>query len=308
MALSGKDLLSGVVVPAVTPIGGHGGPDFAAGCGYFDALAAVGVEKIMLLGTNGEGPLFDTQSIGQFLADAVGQWKRRVPGGTVVVNVSAAGTRESLLRAEAAAAAGSDALVLSPPFYFQHSERDIAAHYHAARAASLPVIAYNTPRYASPLAAGSIRALAEMPHVVGVKDSSGDAAVLAEWLEVSRRRPDFGVSQGAEQYLYDALAAGADGITPGIANIAPRVAVELVAAHRGDDDVRAARAQERIVRVMKIHHVRPGVPVVKAALALRGLCPADLAPPLRVLDDDETADLRRFLSTVEHELIGTSDG
>jgi 4-hydroxy-tetrahydrodipicolinate synthase len=308
MALSGKDLLSGVVIPAVTPIGGHGGPDFAAGCGYFDALAAVGITKIMLLGTNGEGPLFDTQSIGQFLADAVQQWKRRVPGGTVVVNVSAAGTRESLLRAEAAAAAGSDALVLSPPFYFQHSERDIAAHYHTARAASLPVIAYNTPRYASPLAAGSIRALAEMPHIVGVKDSSGDAAVLAQWLEVPRRRPDFGVSQGAEQYLYDALAAGADGITPGIANIAPRVAVELVAAHRGDDDVRAARAQERIVRLMKIHSVRPGVPVVKATLALRGLCPADLAPPQRVLDDDETADLRRFLSMVEHELIGTSDG
>jgi len=307
MSAPAKNLLAGVIVPAVTPIGEGGRPDLAAGRLYFDALAAAGVTKIMLLGTNGEGPLHQTTEIGGFLGDAVEHWRQLVPGGKVIVNVSAAGTRESLRRAEIAAAAGCDAVALSPPCYFHHDERDVIEHYRAARTVAVPVVAYNIPRYAPPFTGGSVAAVADMEHVVGVKDSSGDVDVLRQWLDVKRRRPGFGVNQGAEPAMLDGLAAGADGVTPGIANIAPRVSVELVAAYHAGDQVRAARAQERIVELLGVHRIRPGVPVVKAALAIRGLCRAEVAPPLRALDDGETTALRRFLSGFEPELIGAVD-
>ncbi|NBE97746.1 dihydrodipicolinate synthase family protein [Nonomuraea sp. KC401] len=300
--------VSGVIVPAVTPIGESGRPDLAAGLRYFDALAAAGITKIMLLGTNGEGPLHPTAEIGAFLTEAVGRWRRLVPDGAVVVNVSAAGTRESLRRAELAAEAGCDAVALSPPCYFHHDERDIVEHYRAARAAAVPVIAYHIPRYAPPFSAGSIAAVADMEHVTGVKDSSGDADVLRRWLDVKRHRPDFGVSQGAEGAMLDALAAGADGITPGIANLSPRLALELVDAHHAGDQERAALAQKQVVRLLGVHRVRPGVPVVKAALAMRGLCRPTVAAPLRTLDDGELTALREFLREFEPELIAGADG
>ncbi|TDD56259.1 dihydrodipicolinate synthase family protein [Nonomuraea terrae] len=294
-------LLTGVVVPAVTPIDEEGRPDYAAGRRYFGALAAAGVTKIMLLGTNGEGPLHQTAEIGGFLRDAVAGWRRLAPDGVVIVNASSAGTRESLTRAELAAEAGCDAVAVSPPCYFHHDERDVIEHYRAMRAVSLPVIAYHIPRYAAPFSAGSIAAVAGMEHVAGVKDSSGDSGVLRQWLDVKRRRPGFGVSQGAERAMRDALAAGADGITPGIANLAPRLTLDLF------DGDRAARAQRRVIELLAVHGIRPGVPVVKAALALRGLCPAAVAPPLRTLDDDETAALRAFLDAYEPDLIGAAD-
>ncbi|MEO3890655.1 dihydrodipicolinate synthase family protein [Nonomuraea sp. B5E05] len=300
--------VSGVIVPAVTPIGESGRPDLEAGLGYFGALAAAGITKIMLLGTNGEGPLHQTAEIGAFLADAVGRWRWLVPGGTVVVNVSAAGTRESLRRAELAAEAGCDAVALSPPCYFHHDEHDIVEHYRASRAAAVPVIAYNIPRYAPPFSAGSIAAVADMEHVAGVKDSSGDSDILRQWLDVKRHRPDFGVSQGAEGKMLDALSAGTDGITPGIANLAPRVALELVAAHHAGDQERAALAQKRVVSLLGVHGIRAGVPVVKASLAMRGLCAPTVAPPLRTLDDGELAALREFLTEFEPDLIGAADG
>lgn len=290
-------LLSGVVIPAVTPIGRSGRPEFEAGKRYFKALAAAGIQKIMLLGTNGEGPLHPTAEIGGFLTDAIVGWRKLVPGGTIVVNVSAAGTRESLARAEMAVAAGCDAVVLSPPCYFHHDERDIIEHYRAARGLTVPVIAYHIPRYAAPMSPRAIDAVAGMEHVVGVKDSSGDDAVLRRWLDVKRLRPGFGVNQGAESKLLDALTAGADGITPGIGNLAPRLALELVAGREG-------AAQERMTELLGVHRIRPGVPVVKAALALRGLCSPEVAQPLRPLDDEETIALQRFLSEVEKDLIG----
>lgn len=299
--------VSDVIVPAVTPIGADGRPDLAAGTRYFGALAASGVEKVMLLGTNGEGPLHQTTEIGPFLRDAVAHWRGLVPGGVVIVNVSAAGTRESLARAEVAAEAGCDAVALSPPCYFRHDERDIVEHYRASRAAAVPVIAYNIPRYAPPFSAGPIASVGDMEHVVGIKDSSGDPDILRRWLDVKRDRPDFGVNQGAEGALLDALAAGADGITPGIVNLAPRVALELVAAYRAGDLERAALAQKRIDRLLPVHRIRPGVPVVKAALALRGLCSAAVAPPLRTLNDGELTALRDFLAGFEPELIGAAD-
>ncbi|MGP3914906.1 dihydrodipicolinate synthase family protein [Nonomuraea sp. 10N515B] len=300
--------VSGVIVPAVTPIGESGRPDLAAGLRYFGALAAAGITKIMLLGTNGEGPLHQTAEIGAFLGHAVDHWRRLVPDGAVIVNVSAAGTRESLGRAELAAEAGCDAVALSPPCYFHHDERDIIEHYRAISTAAVPVIAYNIPRYAPPFSEGSIAAVADMEHVVGVKDSSGETDILRQWLEVKGDRPDFGVNQGAEGAMLDALSAGADGITPGIANIAPRVALELVAAYRAGDQERAALAQKRVIRLLGVHRIRAGVPVVKATLAMRGLCRAAVAPPLRTLDDGELAALREFLNGLEPELIGAADG
>ncbi|MEV5888564.1 dihydrodipicolinate synthase family protein [Nonomuraea fuscirosea] len=300
-------LVSDVIVPAVTPIGANGRPDLAAGSRYFGALAAAGIEKIMLLGTNGEGPLHQTAEIGPFLRDTIAHWRGLVPGGVVIVNVSAAGTRESLTRAEIAAEAGCDAVALSPPCYFHHDERDLVEHYWASRVAAVPVIAYNIPRYAPPFSAGPIAAVGDMEHVAGVKDSSGDPDILRRWLDVKRRRPDFGVNQGAEGAMLDALAAGADGITPGVANLVPRLALELVTAYRAGDRERAALAQKRVSQLLPVHRIRPGVPVVKAALALRGLCSAAVAPPLRTLNDGELTALRDFLTEFEPELIGPAD-
>ncbi|MFC7583781.1 dihydrodipicolinate synthase family protein [Nonomuraea antimicrobica] len=112
-----------------------------------------------------------------------------------------------------------------------------------------------------------------MPHVVGIKDSSGDLDLLGHIVSAARRRPDFGVSQGAETQLLAALRLGADGIVPGIANLAPDLSVELVAAHESGRDGDAEEAQRVLTRLLALHSIRPGVPAIKALLDDRGLCP-----------------------------------
>jgi 4-hydroxy-tetrahydrodipicolinate synthase len=137
-------------------------------------------------------------------------------------------------------------VVSSPPTFFRHREDEVVAHYEALGGCGLPVVAYNTPR-STPLTRSTVDALAGI--VAGVKDSSGDLELLTHMVS---RLP---VSQGDERQLADALRVGARGITPGIANLAPQLALDLF-ADRGDAD----QLQSACAELMAIHQVRPGVP------------------------------------------------
>ncbi len=290
-------LLDGVTVPLVTPMSDPGVPSASAAEPLLRAMAEVGVRKLMLLGSNGEGALIPADRAAEFARGVTARWRELAAGGTVLVNVTAAGTEEAGRRAEDAVAAGADALVLSPPTYFRHRDDEVIAHYAAMARYGLPVVAYNTPGRATPLTPASVDALAELPHVAGIKDSSGDMDLLRHMIAAGG--PAFSVSQGDELRLAEALRAGADGIIPGTANLAPALALELAAASGSALD----HLQELTTRLTRLHAVRPGVPAVKALLAARGLCPPHTAPPLAPCTDQEIRELQRVVEPLGHYLL-----
>jgi 4-hydroxy-tetrahydrodipicolinate synthase len=284
-------LLRGVTIPLVTPMSAPGVPTEAEA--YLRSLAEAGARGLMLFGTNGEGPLLPVGALGEFASWAAPRW-RDLAGGPVLCTVTAAGTAEVLTRATAVAAARPDALVLSPPTYFTHRPDEIVAHFAAL--SDFPVVVYNVPKYANPLTRDLIDELLAMPHVVGVKDSSGDPEMLSHTVAAARRREGVSVSQGSETQALDGLRRGADGILPGLANIAPEVAVRLFTAHENGDDAEAEAAQRVLDHLFTLHTVRPGVPAIKAILDDRGLCPPHVAPPLQPCTDEERRDLIALVS------------
>ncbi|GAA5179298.1 4-hydroxy-tetrahydrodipicolinate synthase [Rugosimonospora acidiphila] len=300
-------LLDGVVVPMVTTMSAPGVPDPDAAGPLLRAFAAAGVRRLMLLGSNGEGPLVRADRTAAYVAGVADRWRALVPAGVILVNVTAPGTDEARHRAELAAVASPDALVLSPPIYFRHSDAEVVAHYAAVAALGLPIVAYNTPRYATPLTPSTVDSLVAMPGIVGAKDSSGDPAMLAHLLAAAGTRTGFAVSQGDEQALGAALRAGASGIVPGIANLAPRLAVDLVAAHDQGDRAEVDRLQALATELTRLHSVRPGVPSVKALLASWGLCPPHAAPPLLACTPDELRRLAAVVRPIGAYLLGGHD-
>ncbi|MFI2364427.1 dihydrodipicolinate synthase family protein [Promicromonospora sp. NPDC019610] len=336
--LTGTPLLTGVTVPLVTPMDVRGRPAAASASRLLTSLHAHGVRTLMLFGSNGEGPLVPAADVGPFTHEVVARWHalgrsseqhnghhnggprldgqrpgtpaRSTPhhgtghdGGFVLVNVTAAGTHDVLARADAAAAAGADALVLSPPIYFHHRADEVVAHFAALADVGLPVVAYNAPRYSNPITPGLADALADLDHVVGIKDSSGDLVLLRHLVGIAARRPGFAVGQGDETQLAAALDLGAHGVVPGIGNIAPRATLALVAAHRAGDTAEVARLQELLTALVGLHKVRPGTPAIKAVLARRGLCPPHVAPPLIACDPAEREALHAFLAPFAEHLI-----
>ncbi|MFJ8790307.1 dihydrodipicolinate synthase family protein [Streptomyces sp. NPDC102462] len=299
----GRELLRGVMVPLVTPMERPGIPSAAHAQPLLEELHRAGVRSLMLLGSNGEGPLIPTDRIGTFAAGVAARWRALRPDGPVLVNVTAPGTAEAVQRAEAVRAARPDALVLSPPLYFAHREDEIVAHYAALKDLGVPVVAYNAPAYACPFTPGLVDAVLALEHVAGIKDSSGDPALLDHLLARAARQPATGVSQGAETALAPALRRGADGIVPGIANAAPGPVVALYEAVRAGDDTAADRWQDIVTKLLGVHRVRRGVPVIKELLAARGLCPAHAAPPFTACTAAERAALAAYLDPLSEHLV-----
>ncbi|WP_349426514.1 dihydrodipicolinate synthase family protein [Microbacterium sp. LWS13-1.2] len=294
--MNGVELLDGLVVPLVTGLDENGMPDASASTRLLDAMARTGVTKLMLLGSNGEGPLLATSSLSPYVAEMVAAWRERVPAGVVVVNATAPATTEALERGTIAVDAGADAAALCPPFYFRHRDDEILDHYRRFERLGIPVIVYNLPRYTNEMSPAVIEQLPALAHVVGVKDSSGDLETLTRFLALKESRPDFGVSQGGETALVAGLRLGADGIVPGTGNVAPALALRIVAALRTGDDAAADEAQRITTALTGLHGIRPGVPAVKAILDLLGLLPPHVAPPLAACTASERSALEAFIA------------
>ncbi len=305
--LDGRELLAGVTVPIITTVGPDHRPDPVALRPLLRAIAAAGISRIMLLGSNGEGPLIPTDLMGPFTRDVVDSWRSLDAGHRIVVNVSAPGTAEVLQRCEAVEAAAPDAVVASPPSYFRHRDDEVVAHYDALADLGRPVVIYNSPQRATPLTVAAAAEILARPHVIGIKDSSSDPELLRALVRIAGESTDagksVGVGQGDERLALAALRDGADGIVPGVANLAPVAAQRLVEAFRGGDNEGATAAQELLARLTGIHGIRPGVPTVKAILADRGLPATALMPPLIACTAAELSAIKELLAPDADQLV-----
>ncbi|MGN6273869.1 MAG: dihydrodipicolinate synthase family protein [Protaetiibacter sp.] len=297
--------LTGVTAPIVTPLDDDGRPDEHATHELLAALAHEGVDSLLLLGSNGEGALLPPDRTYGFLTAAVAAWRSLRPGGSVLVNVSAPGTTDALRRAEMALGADPDVLVITPPTYFHHRADEIADHLRAIETFARPWAIYNVPKYACPLTPQVLGELLAEPHLVGMKDSSGDLALMTEFVAVLTTRPGLALSQGDERNLVTGLLAGARGIVPGLANIAPGLVARLYREVSEQRLEEAYRSQDTLTALTDVHAIRPGVPTVKAVLRNRGILPnAACAPPLRSVEPAEAEAISEFLSPFDPWLIG----
>jgi 4-hydroxy-tetrahydrodipicolinate synthase len=169
-----------------------------------------------------------------------------------------------------------------------------------------PVLLYNIPQCThTPLAFAAVLALASDRRVLGVKDSWGDLPYFQRLLTLKADRPDFRVLQGSEPAASASLLLGADGLIPGLGNIAPRLMTALVdAAHRADAET-CRRLHLQVMRLADVY-TGTGIPGLYRACGLLGLGSGVPAEPWLPVDDAEAARIERALS--EQRLLPVEAG
>jgi 4-hydroxy-2-oxoglutarate aldolase len=215
-------------------------------------------------------------------------------------------TRETILQTEAMAKLGAQAALVVTPGYYKSrmDERALIAHYtRVADHAPVPIILYNVPANTGiNMNADTIVLLSKHANIIGLKDSAGDVAKIAE---ITQRAPEgFQVLAGSASFLLGALAVGAVGTISALANLAGRDLSELMQAFEKGDLERAKNIQQRLVRPNSAVTVRFGVAGLKAALDLIRFYGGPPRSPLQALDDGQRAQVKQILE--ESELLPPS--
>jgi 4-hydroxy-tetrahydrodipicolinate synthase len=291
--------LRGVIPPVATPLLGDDELDVSAFETLMERCLRGGVAGVFILGTTGEGPALSQRLRREVIRATTRIIQGRVP---VLVGVTDTSLVDSLALCAVAADSGADAVVTAGPTYFPASQADLVRYVKQfAAGCPLPVYLYNMPSHTKvSFAAETVRRLADVSRVVGVKDSSAQMLFFQQLLEIAEGRPDFTVLMGPEELLAQGVLAGGHGGVCGGSNIVPELYVQLYeAAHRGD--LREVLVlQGRVQRLSsKLYHVGENpssyLAGVKAALACLGIGTGHLAPPTASLLPEKRAVIEQHL-------------
>ncbi|MBV9171900.1 MAG: dihydrodipicolinate synthase family protein, partial [Chloroflexi bacterium] len=214
------DALCGVIPPMISPLDEHGDVDRTAVRRVVEYILQGGCSGLFVLGGVGQGAWLDSKQRQAIVQCTVEAAQGRVPVLAGIMLPSTAPVREAARQAEDA---GADALVVGSPYYLPVSAADQQRHIEAVLGTTgLPVVLYNIPQCThTPLAFSTVQALASESRVLGIKDSWGDLPYFQRLLTLKQGRPDFRVLQGSEHAAGASMLLGADGLIPGLANVAP---------------------------------------------------------------------------------------
>ncbi len=276
--------LQGMFAPVVTPFTRRGEVDEGLYRANLERHRGSGLAGIVVAGSTGEAPYLTGPERLRLT-----EITRRVvkPPELVIVGTGQESTRETLNLSREAFQRGADAVLAVTPNYFK-SRMDgaaLGAHYRTlADKLRRPVIMYNIPQFTGVrMSPELIAGLGRHPHIVGLKESSGDLAYLRAILR--KVRPGFRVLVGSATILMDALRAGASGAVLSQAGFAPELCVGAYDAVRRREWRTARDLQERL-RILAAKIAVPfGVSGIKAAYELSGYAGGNPRLPLIPLSD-----------------------
>lgn len=285
----------GIIPPVATPMKDNEDLDLPRLRWFLDHLISNGVHGIFVLGTNSEFYALDEHEKQEVIATAVAHVNKRVP---VLAGTGAESTREVIRLTKMAEREGADGVSIITPYFILPTQPEIFDHYRRiAESTRLPVLLYNNPATCGgvKIDVDTLARLAEIPNIVGIKDSSGDLQNTAEYIRVVPDR--FSVMTGRDTLIFYGLIAGARGAVPATGNIAPALLVEIYDRYRAGDLEGARAAQIRLTPLRLALTLCTTPAGLKAALRLLGLPIGPCRSPVSDLPFEKEPKMRAALQS-----------
>jgi 4-hydroxy-tetrahydrodipicolinate synthase len=287
--------LRGIIPPVVTPFRADESLDLGTLRKHIDLMLAKGVDGIFVLGTTGEFYALDEGEKQQVVAAAVEHCRGRSP---VFVGTGAETTREVVRLTRMAEAEGADGISVITPYFIKPNQAELIDHFRrVAESTSKPVVLYNNPATCGGVSIEpeTVARLAEVPNIVGIKDSSGDLQNTIELIKLTPR-DKFAVLNGRDTLILAALLFGAKGAIPATCNVAPELCVGIYQSFvKGDIDA-ARRYQDRLAPVRLSLTLGTGNGAVKEAMALLGRPAGPNRAPIAPLSAEKRQKLKHILT------------
>ncbi|MGD1099128.1 MAG: dihydrodipicolinate synthase family protein [Thermoplasmata archaeon] len=284
--------LEGLSAPVPTLFTSDGAVDPERNARFARDLCDARVDHLFVLGSTGEFPSVTPTERGPLIEVVV----ESATGPTDVwVGCGAPSTAQAVAFAQEAERIGAAAIVAVAPYYLHPTFAAVDRYYRAVRkAVNVPLIAYNIPSlvgYALP--PSLVHTLARDGVLAGLKDTGGSLESITAFLTGAPE--GFAVFPGDPQFTSAAIERGAKGAVMGVANIVPKLCVELVAVARRGDRARSQELQPIVTRLVEVTRSGPSPSTIKFLAAhLRGAEVGYRAPYDPLTPEEQAAVLSRL--------------
>lgn len=293
-------MLTGCLIPIVTPMTPDGALDLASLKKLIDWYIDNGVAGITVVGTTGESPTVDFDEHHTLIRTTVEHVNGRVH---VMAGTGGNSTQEAIELTEYAKKIGADSCLSVVPYYNKPSQEGMYRHFRTiAEKVGLPLVLYNVPgRTVADLANETVLRLAEVPDIIGLKDATGDIARAAELVKALRLRgkTDFALYTGDDITSLAYLLLGGHGTISVTACVAPAKIVAMCAAAAAGDVKTARTINDSLLPLHRRLFVEGNPVPVKWAMAQMGLISPGLRLPLAPLSEQFHQSLREALIEAE---------
>jgi len=227
-----------------------------------------GIDFLVPCGTTGESPTLTRAEHLRVIEITLEEAKGKVP---VVGGAGGYNTAEVIELARELQHMGVDGILSVTPYYNKATQEGLYQHYKAiAEAVPLPIIVYNVPgRTAVNVETSTLKRLAEIDNIVGVKEASGNIGQMAA---VCHQMPErFDVLSGDDAVTIPLIALGGRGLISVASNEIPAEMTRLVQLAAAGDFAGARALQRAWLPLMEVNFIESNPIPVKAAMAMMGL-------------------------------------
>lgn len=287
-----KPIFTGSAAAVATPFTGSG-VDFPALRKHLDFLLENGTDALVVCGTTGEAATMSYEERMETVEAVVRHVDGRVP---VIAGTGSNNTENAIALSRDAVSAGADGLLVVTPFYNKATQRGLIRHFAAvADSAERPVILYNVPsRTGVKCTAETYAQLAGHPNIQGVKEASGDLALVQKTRELCPE--DFYIWSGNDDETAPIMLLGGSGVISVAANVVPREMHQLTASCLSGDFVSAGKLQLRLRKLCEALFWEVNPIPVKTALSMMGFCQEQFRLPMCEMEEENRARLRAVLA------------
>ena len=291
--MANKMNFSGIIPAMLTPFTSSGDLDLAGLKKNVDFLIESGVSQIMCLGSTGEAATLTREECVKVTETTVKAANGRVP---VMAGTGATSTREVIERSKEAKSAGADSIMIVTPFYEIPNQEGLYKHYASiAEAVDIPICLYNIPPHTQvEIAPETLERLAKIGNIQALKDSSGNLSYFAEAL---RRVGDrMAILTGGDDITLPCFALGCHGAILALANIAPRMVVDLFQAVQQQERENSLDIFFKLLPIARAISVAQNFPApVKEAVNMLGRPAGPARSPIVPLGNSEKEDIKKAL-------------
>jgi len=288
-----KMKIEGIIPAMLTPFTKSGDLDLDGIKKNVDFLIESGCSQIMCLGSTGEAATLTREECVKVTETTVKAANGRVP---VMVGTGATSTREVIERSKNAKDAGADSVMIVTPFYEIPSQEGLYQHYATiAEAVDIPICLYNIPPHTHvEIAPETLARLAEIDNIVALKDSSGNLSYFAEVMRLAGDK--MAILNGGDDITLPTFALGCHGAILALANIAPKMVVDLFQAVKQKEMEKALDIFFKLLPIARAISIPENFPApVKEAVNMLGRPAGPARSPILPVSNAEKEEIRKAL-------------